>query len=468
MKRKILLSINLTILLISLVVICFYMPRIELKGTKKVTITLGSEYKEEGYKAYFAFGTINDEVEVKGIIDKDKPGIYELTYTLAKNHFTYKTKRLVEVIDSSKPVISLVGNPEVYICPKTTYIEEGYNAIDDYDGDITNQVEIIKGNNIIKYKVKDSSNNVTIKTRKIIDKDIAAPTITLRGNSVIYLVQNSTYNEEGYKAVDNCEGDITDRVIVTNNIDTTKIGKYSVTYEVSDNSQNKVSVTREVIVREDLPVNEAIPGSIYLTFDDGPSKTITPYVLDILKEEGIKATFFVINHSSSLDYLIKRASTEGHTIGLHSYSHQYYNIYQSVTSYFNDLEAINNKVKSITGKKSNVIRFPGGSSNTISARYSKGIMSILANETINRGYFVYDWNIDSNDTNKSLSSTAIYKNVVNHLNPNGANIVLMHDFENNYDSLNALKSIISYGKENGYRFLPITSKTKMVRHKVAN
>ena len=113
-----------------------------------------------------------------------------------------------------------------------------------------------------------------------------------------------------------------------------------------------------------------------MTFDDGPSEN-TIKVLDILKEYDVKATFFVTGHAPSYNDFIKEAFEQGHSIGLHTYSHDYKNIYSSTNAYFNDLDQINSMVESITGQKSDIIRFPGGSSNSISAKYSPGIMSKL-------------------------------------------------------------------------------------------
>ena len=123
-----------------------------------------------------------------------------------------------------------------------------------------------------------------------------------------------------------------------------------------------------------------IGSTIYLTFDDGPSLDITPKILDLLKKHNIKATFFVINRNSNTDYLIKRAYNEGHTIGLHTSSHNYSKIYANETAYFNDLANIENKVIKITGTSSKIIRFPGGSSNTVSRNYNKGIMTRLTKQ----------------------------------------------------------------------------------------
>ena len=119
-----------------------------------------------------------------------------------------------------------------------------------------------------------------------------------------------------------------------------------------------------------------------------------------------------------------------------------------------------------------MIRFPGGSSNTVSRKYSQGIMTVLTNEVLNRGYRYYDWNVDASDAwqcaknSVSDKKSCVYNNVVNNLSKNKANIVLMHDVK--YHTMNALRDIIHYGKENGYTFEALQMDTAMVRFKVNN
>ena len=202
---------------------------------------------------------------------------------------------------------------------------------------------------------------------------------------------------------------------------------------------------------------------IYLTFDDGPSRN-TSYILDILKSENVKATFFITGKGS--DYIIKREYEEGHSIGLHTYSHNYKAIYSKVDAYFQDIEAVNQRLCDITTTRSKIVRFAGGSSNTISRRYKKGIMSELTKEVIARGYKYYDWNIDSGDASGISNCNRIYNNVVKNLKSNRINMVLMHDSKK--CTLKVLKKIIDYGKSNGYIFKKITYETEMITQKVNN
>ena len=120
--------------------------------------------------------------------------------------------------------------------------------------------------------------------------------------------------------------------------------------------------------------------TIYLTFDDGPSY-LTEGILDILKEENVPATFFVTTRQiDKYSNLIIRMREENHTIGLHTSSHVYSYVYSSLENYFNDLNIVRTKVFDITGIKSRIIRLPGGSSNTVSKKYSPGIVTQITNK----------------------------------------------------------------------------------------
>ena len=385
-------------------------------------------------------------------------GTYDIIYEIKVGVFKKQVIRKVKIIDDVKPVITLVSLDDIYVCPGKKYTKEEYKALDNYDGDITDKVVVNEEENKITYTVSDSSNNKVDVTRNILYEDKTNPVLELKGNETITVYQNNKYSEPGYKATDNCDLDITDKVKVDSNVNTSKIGEYTITYTSIDSSNNKATLTRKVKV-----VKKPTGGIIYLTFDDGPNQGTTNVILDILKEEGVKATFFVTGKGP--DSLIKREYDEGHTVALHTYSHDYA-IYKSVDTYFNDLNKISDRVERITGVKSKIIRFPGGSSNTVSRQYSNGIMTKLTKEVINRGYHYFDWNISSGDAGNTTDPKRVYKNVVNSLSRSRNNVVLMHDIKTY--TRDALRDIIRYGKENGYTFEAITYDTPMVRHGVNN
>lgn len=435
-----------------------FIPQIKLDGKSKVILNYKEKYKESGYSAKLFNKDITNKVKVKGKVDSNKLGTYELTY-IVDGIFQKKVTRVVEVKDTSKPVID-ISNDTVYLCPGSDYKQEEVSAYDNYDGDISAKVSMEIKNNEALYFVSDTSGNKSEVSKKLIYEDKESPAINLNGGNYAYAFLNESFNEPGFSANDNCNGDISSRVNVSGNVDLSKSGTYDLKYSVVDDSGNKSDVTRKVVVSE-----RGRAGTVYLTFDDGPQRGTTDVILDILKEEGVEATFFITNKGD--DSLIKRMYDEGHTVALHTATHDYATVYASVDSYFNDLNMVNERVKRITGEYSYIIRFPGGSSNTISRRYSQGIMTTLTQEVVNRGYRYYDWNISSGDAaGGSPTPENIKNNVVKALRKDRTNMVLMHDIKTY--TRDALRDIIKYGKENGYRFEKITMNTEMVQQRVNN
>lgn len=441
-------------------------PKIKVVGGTTMNVAYNSKYSEKGYKATFLGKDISSDVKVSGSVDTTKLGEYKVTYTINKYLIPIKKTRKVIVKDLTAPVITLTGDKKKAVCPNKEYEEEGFTAVDDYDKDLTKKVKVTKGKDKITYTVSDKSGNESHVTRKLIYEDKEAPVITLKGTNVLYIRNGENYIEQGYTAIDNCEGDISNKVEAVGNVNTTVNGNYTVTYKVKDSSDNEATATRSVTVQSSIDPNSGtlVKGGIYLTFDDGPQDGTTNIILDILKEEGVKATFFVTNKGP--DELIKREFDEGHVVALHTASHDYSIVYASDVSYFQDLAIVHDRVQRITGHDSRIIRFPGGSSNTVSRRYSSGIMSRLTQEVLNRGYKYFDWNVSSGDAGSTTDPNQIYANVVNSLSKNRGNVVLMHDIKTY--TRDALRSIIRYGKDNGYTFEVITMDTLMVRQRVNN
>lgn len=446
---------------ITIFTICFFLFKPNFYLMNK-TSEVSEEYIPK-VKVKNAFFDLSSKVVIDNLVDNDKIGTYKIICHLNYFFLSWEKTFEVEVKDSQSPTIELIGPQEVTVCPSKTYEELGYKAIDNYDQDLTDKVNVLKSKDKIVYSVKDNSNNEFTIERKIIYQDLENPVINLKGEKEITIYQGSKYTEMGYEVIDNCDSNLTDKVLITNNLDINKIGEYEITYEVEDLSGNKGIAKRKVIVKK-KPTYPKGDGVIYLTFDDGPSN-LTSQVLDILDRENVKATFFVI----SANELTKRAYQSGHTIGLHSNTHNYKYIYTSETNYFQDLKAIQDKVYNVTGYRSMLIRFPGGSSNTVSKYYKKGIMTNLVKEVLNRGYNYFDWNIDSNDAGSDIkNSSKIYSNVISNLSPNKTNVVLLHDASNHQATLKALPDIIAFGKSHGYTFKAITDDTPVVRHYVNN
>ncbi len=286
--------------------------------------------------------------------------------------------------------------------------------------------------------------------------DHEPPVITLNGDQEIAIKKNHTYEEAGATVVDDCdEVELTQ----TGEVDTSKVGTYKITYSASDNSNNQATVTRTVNI---IPEYR---GTIYLTFDDGPGN-YTAELLDILAKYDVKATFFVTGYGS--DEMIVREYNEGHAIGLHTASHNYATIYQSVDAFFEDLYRVQNRVKNLTGYTSYLMRFPGGSSNTVSFRYDGGthIMSKLVKAVVERGFTYFDWNVSSGDAGNTTSSDAVFENVVYALKEGGSSVVLQHDVKG--FSVAAVERIIKFGLNNGYVFDKLDASCFTAHHRVNN
>lgn len=403
--------------------------------------------------------------KVKTNLDTKKIGSYNITYIIKYKNKEKTLEKKVNVVDTKKPTLEVSGDFN-NVCKNNKITNLKISSKDNYDGDISNKVKYEIKDNKVLFEVKDSSNNYSYKTVDIIYNDKEKPTLILNKGNKVYLQIGTDYKEYGFTAIDNCDGDISKNVTVSGNVKKEK-GTYKLTYKVKDSSGNEVSLNREVVMFEqnkyELKSNNG--KVVYLTFDDGPMG-YTEKLLNVLDKYNVKATFFVINTNSKYDYLIKEAYNKGHTIGLHSYTHKYEEIYSSTTNYFNDLNKISNKVEKLTGQKSYIMRFPGGSSNTISRRYKNGIMSELTKKVEEKGYSYFDWNISSGDAGSTTSTKQIVYNVTKGLTPNRVNMVLMHDIKGY--SVDAVEEIIIYGLSNGYTFLPITEKTVNIHQNVNN
>lgn len=202
--------------------------------------------------------------------------------------------------------------------------------------------------------------------------------------------------------------------------------------------------------------------TIYLTFDDGPSEN-TIRILDILKEEGVKATFFVIGKDDEASRaIIKRAHDEGHTIGMHCNVHSYPKLYGSVEGYLKDLNAIHEFVYSITGEYPLVMRFPGGSANRMAP--NKSIFKQIVEEVGARGFVYYDWNIvTGDDTSEALPVAKLYSNIKKGLDKNSSAMILCHDAPMYTTTPDTIQKIIKEYKAEGYSFAAIQPGLKPIQ-----
>ncbi len=199
---------------------------------------------------------------------------------------------------------------------------------------------------------------------------------------------------------------------------------------------------------------------VYLTFDDGPSTENTEKILKVLKKYDVKATFFVIyRNSEEEEDLYRRIIEEGHTIGIHSASHNYEKIYKSVDAYLKDFNKLSKHIEELTGVKPEIFRFPGGSVNS----YNGAVYEQIISEMTRRGYTYYDWDVSSGDASYGTASANwITNNVVNGVRKGKSNIVLMHDTNAKDTTVEALPKIIEKLKKKGYTFEKLTKDVKPV------
>lgn len=200
---------------------------------------------------------------------------------------------------------------------------------------------------------------------------------------------------------------------------------------------------------------------VYLTFDDGPSEN-TSEVLKILKKNNIKATFFVVGRTDDrAKELYKQIYDEGHTLAMHSYTHNYQAIYKSVNAYKKDITKLSDLLYDITGERPKYLRFPGGSSNAVSKVDMKKVILYTKEE----GLKYYDWNVINGDaTGKKMSDKEMVSSVVSGVKQYETSIVLMHDCAGKEQTVKTLPSVIKKLKKMKVTFLPINDTTKLIQH----
>ena len=187
---------------------------------------------------------------------------------------------------------------------------------------------------------------------------------------------------------------------------------------------------------------------VYLTFDDGPSN-LTIKILDILDKYQVKATFFVIGREDDFSKSVyKEIVARGHTIGVHTYSHEYKQIYASVDAYLADFNKLYELIYDTTGVKPQIFRFPGGSVNS----YNSVIYQELIAEMLRRGFVYYDWNISSGDTAKRATRASVVANTIPNVKNFEQPVLLFHDSAGKSSVVEALPQIIEKLQEKGYLF----------------
>ncbi len=466
-KKKLILIITILLLLL-LGGLGYYWLRDPLVLKEQLILEINESYNAIDGIEKMNRGKIEDVIVDDSKVQIDLVGTYPITYTVEEKQF----ELLVEVVDTKAPIVkckeSMITDEEMPIDVNDWIVEISDDS--DYQVFYLEKYDFNKaGNYDLEVVVEDTSGNrsiekVNVEIRK---KDVDAPII--EGKEKVSLNINAEFDPFKDMKVSDDRDENVKLEIVSNNVDTSKKGTYEVVYEAIDYTGNKVTFTKVVVVLESKPqggnANYGGGKVVYLTFDDGPSYN-TGAVLDILNRYNVKATFFVTGSGSEYRHYITQAYQSGHTIGLHTYTHDYA-IYSSLDTYFADLKRIDDLVYSLTGYHSPYIRFPGGASNSISANYNRGIMTLLTQEVQNRGYQYYDWNVDSMDASGINVSTQTIMNGAC-VASNGTVMILFHDTFGKDTTVKALPSIIEYYQNLGYTFKGIDQSTPIFHHGVNN
>jgi len=463
-KNKLLIFLFFAFLLLFLVFFLFFRKHIIFSVIDHDSvIEVQSDYVVENVSACYGnfFNCYPISVDAHSDVDTSHLGVYDVLYTASYGRHKASFVKKVHVVDRSNPVIN-VSSDSLSICPNSDSYDVKFSAFDNYDGDITSLVTRDISDDRLILSVSDSSGNSDSKIISLVHEDKELPIINLVDSQTMYIPIGSSFSDPGFSAKDNCDGDITSNVSVSGVVDSNNPGIYTIDYSVSDSSGNSVSISRSINVY--VPNNNG-DKVIYLTFDDGPSQ-YTGELLDILSKYDVKATFFVTGMKPDYFNYIGDAYRRGHSIGIHTSSHNYSLVYSSADAFFNDVNSINEVIYNQTGSYSNILRFPGGSSNTVS-RFNPGIMSSLSRMVEEKGFKYFDWNVSSGDASGSVLSSDVYaNNIINGLG-NGTNyVVLQHD--TNINSIRSVSTVIEYGLAHGYSFKALDVNGPIVHHRIAN
>lgn len=196
------------------------------------------------------------------------------------------------------------------------------------------------------------------------------------------------------------------------------------------------------------PAPEKKDKTVYLTFDDGPSSLTVP-LLDVLDRYHVKATFFVVGRTDqqSLEAM-EEIVGRGHAIGVHSYTHQYQQIYATPAAFLIDFAEMHDLILKDTGFDTKIYRYAGGSIND----YNHGTAKAIIAEMNRRGYVYYDWNVSSGDAEHGSTAHSVYINTINGVHEHHDSVVLFHNTKNKGNTLAELPKIIETLQKEGYSF----------------
>ena len=487
----------------------------KLIGESSVISECGEPYKDQGADAEVTgsiLSFVHHPISVKVSTERvniHEPGTYTVTYSAKFMWLSASATRDVVIVDTTPPVIELKHIDDYYTLPHHAYEEEGFTATDNHDGDITSKVVSEEKDGRVYYTVSDQYGNKATAEREIFYDDRNAPVFSFPYGEEGFLFQGQSW-EDDVQAEDDADGDVSDRIKSEGSVDTDQVGTYTITYTVSDEWGNVAKQSRYVTVKR-IPVSadeaaaaaiitpvteeaaaaggaagtgstaNAAAGAtaaqaakpatadpkkiIYLTFDDGPGR-YTEELLKILDDHKVLATFFVTAAYKDYQDLIGAEYNAGHSVGVHTATHEYSEIYASTDAYWEDFNIMQDIIQEQTGCRTDIFRFPGGASNTISANYSKGIMSELAKQSGEKGYIYVDWNVTSGDAGDTTDSEVLYQNMMKGIHTYENSFILCHDIKD--FTIATMDRFITDALKEGYTFLPITSETRTCHHGINN
>ena len=404
--------------------------KISLKGNSEIQIEYGNDYEENGYELYINGKIVNEFVEIDtSKVDITKIGTYEVIYKyIDENGKKYETVRIVEVVDKKSPELILKGNEKIKIIKGELYIEAGYEAFDNYDGDLTEKVQVKSLVNIeevglyqITYKVCDKSNNCTTKIRdvEVIEKQenetnkILKPLptvkeenyviIELKGNSVEYVEYGSAYTEAGY-VVRSSDGNIANKVKITGNVNISLLGTYQLIYEITNSKGKTDKAIRTVIVIDTLKPTITLNGAGVITIERLGSYTelgataLDNYDGDITSQIVISGT---VNENSigtyEITYEVSDSSSNKTTI---KRTVEVIDTVSPIGTVTLDRSVISNQDVVATLETDEEIATPSGWISIGDNKYTKVFVTNVINETVvfedlagNTGTFVFTINL---------------------------------------------------------------------------
>lgn len=302
-------------------------------------------------------------------------------------------------------------------------------------------------------------------------KDKVPPVISLDHEEGYVVMPWQEYKEEGFSASDDRDGDLTDQV-------ERSVLEDRICYKVTDSAGNLTVVYRDIpydtgyreaagkgFPKIHIDDPDAEGKAVYLTFDDGPG-VYTEQLLDTLDRYGVKVTFFVTGSFPACEDMIKKEDAAGHSIGIHTLTHDFAKIYSSDKAFWKDIDTMQAIVQKQTGHTTNLMRFAGGSSNSISANYTTGIMTLLTKQAEQKGFQYFDWNISSGDGGSEGDMNMVITNIISGLPNQDACVVLCHDTKEY--TVKAMEYLIPWLLDHGYSIQPLQFDSEPAHHGVQN